>query len=129
MEKSTFKYKGKESDLLTFDLVFTRSVDSKGRPSGEVSGGLITVLVESTSNTSYADAAVSLTADGTGSIEIMNPKDKSSLKECKFEGAFITEYVEEGSSTGDSPMTMKISISAKKITYGDASKENEWSIT
>ncbi|BAR96758.1 hypothetical protein PI172_2030 [Prevotella intermedia] len=47
---------GKEYDVLYSNYEFSRSTDSKGKPSSSISGGRVSVTVESTDDTTAIEA-------------------------------------------------------------------------
>ena len=49
--RATLELGGKEYDVLYSNYEFSRSTDSKGKPSSSISGGRVSVTVESTDDT------------------------------------------------------------------------------
>jgi len=48
------------------------------------------------------------------------------MKQLDFEEAYLVSFDESFSHSTDTPMVLTISLSAKKITIGSASHQNEW---
>ena len=54
--RATLELGGKEYDVLYSNYEFSRSTDSKGKPSSSISGGRVSVTVESTDDTTAIEA-------------------------------------------------------------------------
>ncbi len=54
--RATLELGGKEYDVLYSNYEFSRSTDSKGKPSSNISGGRVIVTIESTEDTTTIEA-------------------------------------------------------------------------
>jgi hypothetical protein len=113
--------------VLDFSYSFSRDIDPTGKPSGGVRGGTIHITIESTGKAPLYDWIIDPTKTKDGTIKIEDPEEKgSSLKEIKFEKAYIIEYSESFNWQGGENMTETFSISAEKINIGGNDWNNEW---
>jgi len=109
-----------------------RSVDEKGRPSSETQGGVITVeLVSSDGDTALAEWMMDSYKEADGSIRFVD-NNKSTLKTVEFKKARCIGYAERFDKTPDAAwadkpsMTLKMTISAEKISISNAELDNNW---
>jgi len=125
--KARLNFSGKEYDVLNCSYALNRDVDSKGRPSSGVYGGSIDIEVESTEDTSVIESMVNNQYKPlTGTLLIKKSEEDSKMKELTFEDAYIVKYSEGLDITGDSPMSYKFTISARKLKLGNAEHVNDW---
>jgi hypothetical protein len=125
--KARLNFSGKDYDVLTCSYALNRDVDSKGRPSSGVYGGTIDVEIESTADTSIVEAMVNNQYKPlTGTLQIKKSDEDAKMKEVSFEDGYIVKYQEGLDITGESPMSLKFVISARKITLGNAEHVNDW---
>ena len=54
--RASLELGGKEFDVLFSNYEFSRSTDSKGKPSSSITGGRVVVTIESTEDTSTIEA-------------------------------------------------------------------------
>ena len=125
--KARLQFSGNEYDVLNTDYSFTRDVDSKGRPSSSVYGGTINVEVESTEDSSVIEAMVNNQYKPiTGTLLIKKSDEDAKMKDIKFEDGYIIRYEEGINIVGSHAMTYKFVISARSITIGEATSEQDW---
>lgn len=125
--KARLQFGGKEYDVIHTDYSFSRDVDSKGRPSSSVYGGTINVEVESTEDTSVIESMVNNQYKPiAGTLLIKKTEEDAKMKEIKFEDAYIIRYEEGINIVGEHSMTYKFSISARSVTVGNATNEQDW---
>ncbi len=124
--QATLNLDGKEMRVLHCSYSFNRDVDSTGRPSSMVRGGLIQLEVESTDdNFLFAWIAGQYdTKDGT--VTFMKRDSKTKMKELKWVTGYIVSYTESLDSMGENPMTIHFTVSAMEIQVGDTSHSNPW---
>lgn len=118
-----------DNDVLTvmsFSISFDQAIDTSGRPSQRPLGGIINLLVESTSKTDFLEWMISSSMMKTGEIVFYKRDNLSSLKTVKFFDAYCIHYSEEFSATDSSPLQTRLTISSKKIQVKDTTFENEW---
>ncbi|WP_312336580.1 type VI secretion system tube protein TssD [Sphingobacterium sp.] len=117
----------KEYDVIQCRFSLHRDVDSKGRPSSSVYGGTITVEVESTEDTSVIEAMVNNQYKTVnGKITFKKSEEDATMKELKFQDAYIIQYNEGISVTNDKPMTLSLVLSSRVLEMQNASLENDW---
>ncbi|MDR6733545.1 type VI secretion system tube protein TssD [Sphingobacterium sp. 2149] len=117
----------KEYDVIQCRFSLHRDVDSKGRPSSSVYGGTITVEVESTEDTSVIEAMVNNQYKTVnGRITFKKSEEDATMKELKFQDAYIIQYNEGISVTNDKPMTLSLVLSSRVLEMQNASLENDW---
>lgn len=125
--KARLQFSGKEYDVLHADYSFSRDVDSKGRPSSSVYGGTINIEVESTEDTSVVEAMVNNQYKPiSGKLLIKKTDEDAKMKEIDFEDGYIIRFEEGINIVGDHAMTYKFSISARAVTIGNATNEQDW---
>ena len=99
--RATLELGGKEYDVLYSNYEFSRTTDKKGQPASSISGGRISVTIESTDDT-------------------------SKMKEISFKNAYIVHYKETLDVNNEAPMTIAMTFSAENITVGNAELDNRW---
>ncbi|WDF53490.1 type VI secretion system tube protein TssD [Mucilaginibacter sp. KACC 22063] len=125
--KARLNFSGKEYDVLNCSYALNRDVDSKGRPSSGVYGGTIDIEVESTEDTSIIEAMVNNQYKPvTGTLLIKKSEEDAKMKELSFEDGYIVKYSEGLDITGETPMSYKFTISARKLKLGNAEHVNDW---
>jgi hypothetical protein len=126
--KAVLNLDGKEHRLLHCSYALQRDVDPTGRPSSHVKGGTIHFEIEATEDTSVWEWMINQWSSKDGSIVFYKREDESTMKELKFETAYIIEYSEGFDSVGGNPMVESFTISSHKLTMGSETHENEWPI-
>ena len=118
---------GKEYDVLYSNYEFSRSTDSKGRPSSSISGGRVSVTVESTEDTTALESMVnSQFKPIDGKIVYKKTDEDAKMKEIEFRNAYNVHYKETLDTTNEVPMTIAMTFSAESITVGNAELDNRW---
>ena len=125
--RATLSLGGKEHDVLTCAFTMSRDTDAKGRPSSGVYGGRISFEVESTSDTSIIESMVNNQFKPfNGSVIFKKSDEDAKMKELSFKNAYIVHYQEGIDANGDTPMTVKFTLSAESIKLGNADHDNRW---
>ena len=125
--RATLEMGGKEYDVLYSNYEFSRSTDSKGRPSSSISGGRVSVTVESTEDTTALESMVnSQFKPIDGKIVYKKTDEDAKMKEIEFKNAYIVHYKETLDTTNDVPMTIAMTLSAETLTVGNAELDNRW---
>ncbi|GAA4180181.1 type VI secretion system tube protein TssD [Sphingobacterium ginsenosidimutans] len=125
--KTRLSLGGKEYDVIQCKFSLHRDVDSKGRPSSSVYGGTIKVEVESTEDTSVIEAMVNNQYKTVnGKITFKKSEEDATMKELKFQDAYIIQYNEGISITNDRPMTLTLVLSSRVLEMQNATLENDW---
>lgn len=106
---------------------FSRSTDSKGKPSSSISGGRIVVTIESTEDTSAIEAMLNSQFKAIeGKIVYKKTEEDAKMKEIEFKNAYIVHYKETLDVNSDVPMTITMSLAAEQINVGAAEHDNRW---
>ena len=117
---------GAEIRLLHASYSLRRDVDATGRPSTGLYGGTIQLEIESTDDTSIYEWICDQVQRKNGTVKFYKRDSDSKMKELKFEEAYIVNYSESFDSIGENPMGLSFVLSAKKLTLGGGTHENEW---
>jgi len=124
--KAKLKVGGNEYNVLNCAYGLSQETDATGRPSSVTRGGMITIEVESTSDTSLSDWMFNNFEQRSGSIVFLKRDTDATSKELNFTDGYAVKYFENFDSTGQNPMTEKITISAREIGVGNGEHINEW---
>ena len=89
--RATLELGGKEYDVLYSNYEFSRNTDSKGKPSSSISGGRVSVTVESTEDTTAIEAMLNSQAVD-GKIIYKKTEEDAKMKEIEFKNAYIVHY-------------------------------------
>ena len=87
---------------------------------------MITIEVESTSDTGLSDWMFNNFEMRSGSVVFLKRDNEATSKELNFTDAYAVKYVENFNASGQNPMTEKITISAREISVGNGEHVNEW---
>lgn len=126
--KAKFTVAGKDYRVLDASYELQQIVDKTGRPSSEIIGGRVQVVVESTGETDLFDWMADPYKPLSGSLTFLKRDSDSTMKELKFTDAYCVSYLESFTSSNDRPMTITLTLSAKKIELGGVPFENPWAI-
>lgn len=124
--KAKFKAAGKEMNVLSCEYALKQEVDATGRPSSVSRGGQITLEVEGTGETDLFEWMCNSFERKDGSIVFFKRDSDATLKELKFKEGYLIGFQEKFTSTSDSPLSIKFTISAKEISMGNGTHANEW---
>lgn len=120
------KFKEKEYEVLSCSYVFSRAMDSDGRPASGVQAGEISLQVVVGDDDGLLGWMVDPYRMEEGTITFMRTDQDSSLKEVKFEDAYCSAYSESFNNGDSMPMTASLAISARKLSVGGVSHEIVW---
>lgn len=112
--------------MMNFHMGLEQKLGANGAAIQKPLGGIITLEVESSSSVDLFDWMVSANKKKDGSITFFRRDAMSRMKRIDFFDAICFSYDEHYTSVGDSAMTVKISISARKVSMEDVVLENEW---
>ena len=125
--RASLELGGKEFDVLFSNYEFSRSTDSKGKPSSSITGGRVVVTIESTEDTSTIEAMLnSQFKPVEGKIIYKKTDEDAKMKEVEFKNAYIVHYKETLDVNNDVPMTITMTFAAEHITVGAAEHDNRW---
>ena len=117
---------GADLRLLHCSYSLNRDMDPIGRPSSMVRGGTIQFEIESTNDTSLNEWMVDQFTTKKGTVTFLKRDSNTKMKEVKFENAYIVQFSESFDHVGENPMTIHFTVSAEKITVGNATHTNPW---
>jgi hypothetical protein len=121
--KAKMTVSGKDYPIVSLAYGLNQSVDTSGRPTSEVKGQDITVVVESSEDNSLMEWAVDSYGKKNGSIVFNKIDSDQKMKQLDFTDGYVTSYAE---NFGGDTMMMSISISCRKIKVGNAEVDNNW---
>ena len=124
--KAYLNLDGKDYRVLKCDYEFTQKVDAIGKPSSINYGGRIDLTVESTDSDVLPTWMLDNFERKAGTITYKKVDNDAKLKEIKFEDGYCVKYKENFDAYNEETMTETFTISARKITIGNAIHENEW---
>ena len=124
--RATLNFGVKDFDVLDCKYELKRDVDSKGRPSSNIYGGLIRLHVESTEDTSILEQMTAQFKPNTGSVTFKKGDEEAKMKELTWENGYIVEFAEDIDIIGSKPMTITFTVSAQIIKIGGAQFEQNW---
>ena len=124
--KAKLKVAGKELNVLGCSYALKQETDATGRPSSITRGGKVTVLVESSGETTFFEWMCNNFERKDGSIIFIKRDTEATLKELSFKEAYLVDYKENFDSEGMTPITESFTLSAKEITVGSGTHINEW---
>jgi len=113
-------------DLLSCDYSFHRNVDLKGRPSSNVYGGVIRLLLESNDDTDIVAQLMNQFKPVMGSVTFYKGIDAATMKELSWENGYIMRYNEIFETGSKEPMKIYFEISAEKIMMGSEKIDHKW---
>ncbi|MEZ5009410.1 MAG: type VI secretion system tube protein TssD [Chitinophagales bacterium] len=120
------KIDGKDLRVLEASYTLGRDVDFSGRPSGDVRGGRVLVTIEGSDYTGFYEWLIDPYALKEGSIVFKKRDDDATAKELVFKDAYLIRRTENFTQTGDNPLTETLEFSARELSLGGGTHENEW---
>ncbi len=124
--KAKFEVDGNEYRVLKCDYSMHQTTDDTGRPSSTARGGIVTIVVESTDDTTLFEWMCDSYMRKDGKITFNKRDEDAKLKELEIEEAYMVSYEESFDNVGIGAMVETISLSARKIKMGNGEHENEW---
>ena len=125
--RASFEFGGNEYDVLYSNFEFSRNTDSKGKPSSNVLGGRVHLVIESTEDTTVIESMRNGQFKPVeGKIVFKKTDEDAKMKEVTFKNAYVVNYKETLDVTNDVPMRIDVTFSAEEISVGDAILDNRW---
>jgi len=124
--KTKLNVAGKDYTVLNVNYGLIQETDATGRPSTVTRGGKIEITVESTGGTEFFEWMTNSFERKDGSIKFYKRDSDAILKEFKFKEGYLIKYKENFDSTGQNPLTETFTISAREVTLGTGTFQNEW---
>lgn len=117
---------GKKVNVLNCTYALKQETDSSGRPSTVTRGGKITLTVESTGETTFFDWMINNFERKDGNIVFLKRESNATMKQLDFKEAYLVDYRENFDNANEQPVTETFTLSARVISIGGSSHENEW---
>jgi len=124
--KADLKVSGKTYELLSVNFSLDQQIDHKGKVSSHVRGGTITANLVSTGDVTLFDLAQDDDKRVDGSIVFYKDDGQSTLKELKFNQAYVIGYSEAFAAHTTTPMNITVTFSAEIIDIGGVKFDNKW---
>ena len=125
--RASFEFGGNEYDVLYSNFEFSRNTDSKGKPSSNVLGGRVHLVIESTEDTTVIESMLNGQFKPVeGKIVFKKTDEDAKMKEVTFKNAYVVNYKETLDVTNDVPMRIDVTFSAEEISVADAILDNRW---
>ena len=124
--QAILKVSGKNFNVLNVNYGLFQETDATGRPSTITRGGKIDITVESTGETDLFEWMTNSFERKDGSVVFYKRDNDATLKELKFNEAYLVKHKEKFDSTGDNPLTETFTISARELEMGTGKYINEW---
>jgi hypothetical protein len=124
--RASLKFEGKDYDVLDCHYSFLRDVDLKGRPSSNVYGGTIKIVVESTEDSTIIAQMVNQFKPNSGSLTFNKGDEEAKMKELSWTNGYVIRYNESLDVVGREPMKIAFEISAEKIKMEGIEVEHKW---
>ena len=125
--KARLELEGKEYNIISIEYGFAQNTDQSNKPIGVPRGGKIYLSIESHGETDFLNWMISSTQTKIGKIVFYKPDEHMSiLFKIQFEDAYCVDYNECFNSTDKIPMLIKMTISARKLDFGNVTYENKW---
>lgn len=125
--RATVCLQGKDIEVISSHLEFSRKTDTKGRPVTSVIGGRITITIESTKETLILEAMVNSPCKAiSGKVTYYSTEDNSVFRVVEFKYAYIVYYKEVFNVDRKRQMYSTITFSADIIMVGNAYLSNQW---
>lgn len=105
---------------------FNIDIDINGRPTSNVRGGRIHIVLESTTAIDFFAWMCSVNEEKDGEITFLKRDMASSYKTLSFSSARCVSYREHFQDTGEIPMTTEVVISAQAVAVGGTELANDW---
>lgn len=115
-------------NLLECSFSFSQQTDHNGKPAARPKGGSIYLLIESKGETFLLDWMVSNTLTKSGTIIFYRRDALSKLKELTFNDAYCVEYKEHFNASGENPMQIMLTLSARELRLNSTVYQNPWPV-
>ncbi len=124
--RASLSFEGKEFDVIKCDYSIEREVDSKGRPSSNLYGGKVHIMVESTDDVTIIENMANQFKPHTGTITFKKDDEDAKMKELTWENGYIIDFKEGIEIVGEVPMAIHFVVSAQTLKVGDATFTQNW---
>lgn len=119
---------GEVHTILQCTYNFNQKVDNTGKPQGGIRGGEITLTLESSGTSTFADWMLSPEKSKDGTLIFYRRDAMSKLQEVKFEKGYCIQFTEKFDAVNDQPMQITLVITAKNLSVANVPFQNNWKI-
>jgi hypothetical protein len=126
--KATFKVDGNEYRVLSCSYSLRQEIDNTGRPSSTSRGGVISLVIESTDDTSLFEWMCDSYMRKDAVVTFNKRDEDGKMKELEITEAYMVSYEETFDNAGSGAMNESFSLSAHSIKMGNGEHENEWAM-
>jgi hypothetical protein len=113
-----------ELNVLYCNYRLNQMIDSTGKPTSIPKGGLVSITVESKSDTDLFDWMINPTGTKSGIVTFYRRDTMSKLKTLSFTDAYCVDFQEEFNHVGDMPLQITFTLSAKALKINDSEFKN-----
>jgi len=124
--KAKLNVGGQDVNVLNCNYALKQETDATGRPSSITRGGKISLVVESTGDTTFFEWMTNNFERKDGTITFVKRDSDATMKQLKFTEAYVVDYKENFDATGENPVTESFTLSAREISVGSGKHTNEW---
>jgi len=115
-----------EISVMRCGFHFKQPIDVSGHPAAIPQGGTINLLLVSNSHAGLFDWMISPLQTKNGKITFLRYDTMSKLKILEFENAYCIEYHETFDQSGEHPMQVQLTLSARIVKLDDSTFKNNW---
>jgi len=124
--KAILTIDSKEYPVLGCSYNLNRMVDHTGRPSSEVMGGEINLMVEAGDESEWFEWMVDQWKTKDGTIAFYDRDEETTKRTLTFTTAYITALSE--SFNPGAPFSVSLSLTAQKIDFGGLPFDRKWAM-
>lgn len=119
---------GEKYTVLKCSYKFKKSVDSTTKPSGEVKGGKIKMIIESRGNMALLEWIIAPEKEKNGTITFFRRDALSRLIQIDFKKAQCISFKEKFNSINGQPMNISFTIVARSLKFNHLEFNNDWTV-
>ena len=109
-------------EVRTCDYFFDQTTDDKGRPSSDVRGGALCVIITSTDDVRSNAWMLDPYSQKDGRVDFYRADQESVMKKVSFENAYCVSHTERMKGN----LETMLMLSAEVITVNGATHRNKW---
>lgn len=123
-----FKVDDMEMNVLHCGFEFSKDIGATGKPTSIPKGGIVLLKLESNGATNLFDWMINPLQIKSGIITFYRRDTMSKLKTVDFKDAYCINYYETFDHTGDNPMQLELTLSARELKINDSTFKNNWPV-
>jgi len=124
--KATFIIDNKEYNVLACNYNLHQDVDVNGRPSSVTRGSLVSLIIESSDDSTVFEWMCDSYLRKDSTIRFNKRDEEGKLKELEIADAYVVDYAEDFDSAGNGSMIQSFTLSARNLKWGNGEHDNEW---